>query len=201
MPPKKKTTPKKKVSASTKKVVPLAEPMPIAAAEEPAAPIAAAPTPAEPTVACARERPAEPVTCTVKYTVTTTVVEATPDGVLSMEAIDEELAISFAFPGAFVARLRRGDAVIPGEGAGLATVFRNVTPGEYVLEVDEDAEHAIEAVAYRAAAPEEDVSRRTAAAHAVTAELRGLAADELQGAKYAALLEARDVEDVLFGSG
>ena len=46
-----------------------------------------------------------------------------------------------------------------------------------------------------------DGSRRTASAHAVTAELRALAPDQLQGATYEQLLEARDVEDVLFGSG
>ena len=44
-----------------------------------------------------------------------------------------------------------------------------------------------------------DGSRRTASAHAVTAELRALAPDQLQGATYEQLLEARDVEDVLFG--
>ena len=196
MPAKKKKAPKKK------QVAPAPETTPAAAA----ATATTAPAPAVPV----EERTAAPTApevrgkIRVKYSIYDNEYETT-DGAVTMEALDDELAISFAFPGEFRATLRRADgaAVVEGAGVGLATTFRGCDDGAaYVLEVEEDPARAVDGVAYKApAASTGDVSRRTASAHAVTAELRALAPDQLQGAKYEQLLEARDVEDVLFGSG
>lgn len=182
MPAKRKKAPKKK------QVAPAPETTPAAAAVEE--------TTAAPTAPEVRGK------IRVKYSIYDNEYETT-DGAVTMEALDDELAISFAFPGKFRATLRRADgAAVESEGIGLATTFRGCEDAAYVLEVEEDPARAVDGVAYKApAAPTGDVSRRTASAHAVTAELRALAPDQLQGAKYEQLLEARDVEDVLFGSG
>ena len=109
----------------------------------------------------------------------------------------------FGFPGAFVARLRavEGAAVVEGAPPGLAGRFEGLADGAYVLEVDEDPAEAVASVAVVAAAAPDNPTGRTRAAHEVTATLRGLAPDQLSGAEYDRLREARDVEDVLFGSG
>ena len=103
MPPKTKaaTTKKKKVKKTQVAVAPSEEKPPKAAAQS----TAQAETP----------RDAEPASgrVTVKYNIYDNEY-ATAGGVLTMEALDDELAISFGFPGAFVARLRAvdGDAVV-----------------------------------------------------------------------------------------
>lgn len=125
----------------------------------------------------------------------------TRDGALTMEALDEELAISFGFPGAFVARLRPvdGERVFTCSPPGTAGLFENLPDGDYVLEVDEDPAEAVASVAVVAVARPADLAGKTRAANEVTATLRSMAPGQLAGAEYERLKAARDVEDVLFG--
>ena len=120
-----------------------------------------------------------------------------------METLDDEMCISFAFPGAFRARLLRDGAVVEADASGLAGVFRGLAAGAYTLEVDEDDEQAVAAVAYVAPTTAGGLARKTeGGAAGVTAELRAMTAEQLAeaGPEYQRLLAARDAEDILSGT-
>jgi hypothetical protein len=115
----------------------------------------------------------------------------TPDGPLRRET-DEE-----------------GDTHIVGTLSGLQLVDEGTGQQmTYQLFVDEDevAEDAARGGAARTGyqrADADGLSGATRASAGLTAELKGLSVDELRGQsdKYKALLEARDLEDVLYGAG
>ena len=100
---------------------------------------------------------------TVKYNVEEGEYHTT-DGVLSMREIDEDLAISFAFSGAFRARLKSNEFghVLMASPTGIDGIFEGVFRGGYTLEIDEDPVVPIaDSVAYVApAAVEETLGRR-----------------------------------------
>ena len=135
---------------------------------------------------------------TVKYNVEEGEYHTT-DGVLSMREIDEDLAISFAFSGAFRARLKSNEFghVLVASPTGIDGLFEGVFRGGYTLEIDEDPVVPIaDSIAYVApAAVEETLGTRDE----ITAELRAMDADTLraQGPEYQQLLVARDAEGVL----
>ena len=134
---------------------------------------------------------------TVKYNVEEGEYHTT-DGVLSMREIDEDLAISFAFSGAFRARLKSNEFghVLVASPTGIDGIFEGVFRGGYTLEIDEDPVVPIaDSVAYVAPVAEETLGRRDD----ITAELRSMDADTLraQGPEYQRLLAARDAEGVL----
>ena len=122
----------------------------------------------------------------------------TTDGVLSMREIDEDLAISFAFSGAFRARLKSNEFghVLVASPTGIDGIFQGVFRGGYTLEIDEDPVVPIaDSIAYIAPAVAETVGR----SEDITAELRAMDADTLraQGPEYQRLLAERDAEGVL----
>jgi hypothetical protein len=122
----------------------------------------------------------------------------TTDGVLSMREIDEDLAISFAFSGAFRARLKSNEFghVLVASPTGIDGIFEGVFRGEYTLEIDEDPVIPVaDSVAYVAPVAEETIGKRDD----ITAELRAMDADTLraQGPEYQRLLAERDAEGVL----
>ena len=134
---------------------------------------------------------------TVKYNVEEGEYHTT-DGVLSMREIDEDLAISFAFSGAFRARLKSNEFghVLVASPTGIDGIFQGVFRGGYTLEIDEDPVVPIaDSIAYIAPAVAETVGR----SEDITAELRAMDADTLraQGPEYQRLLAARDAEGVL----
>jgi hypothetical protein len=133
---------------------------------------------------------------TVKYNVEEGEYHTT-DGVLTMREIDEDLAISFAFSGAFRARLKSNEFghVLVASPTGIDGIFEGVFRGGYTLEIDEDPVVPVASVAYVAPAVEETLGRRDE----ITAELRAMDADTLraQGPEYQRLLAARDAEGVL----
>ena len=134
---------------------------------------------------------------TVKYNVEEGEYHTT-DGVLSMREIDEDLAISFAFSGAFRARLKSNEFghVLVASPTGIDGIFEGVFRGGYTLEIDEDPVVPIaDSVAYVAPAVEETLGKRDE----ITAELRAMDTDTLraQGPEYQRLLAARDAEGVL----
>jgi hypothetical protein len=116
-----------------------------------------------------------------------------------MREIDEDLAISFAFSGAFRARLKSNEFghVLVASPTGIDGIFEGVFRGGYTLEIDDDPVVPIaDSIAYVApAAVEETLGRR----EEITAELRAMDADTLraQGPEYQRLLAARDAEGVL----
>ena len=136
------------------------------------------------------------------FTTSSTQVEEgeyhTTDGVLSMREIDEDLAISFAFSGAFRARLKSNEFghVLAASPTGIDGIFEGVFRGGYTLEIDEDPVVPIaDSIAYVAPAVAETVGR----SEDITAELRAMDADTLraQGPEYQRLLAERDAEGVL----
>ena len=136
------------------------------------------------------------------FTTSSTQVEEgeyhTTDGVLTMREIDEDLAISFAFSGAFRARLKSNEFghVLVASPTGIDGVFEGVFRGGYTLEIDEDPVIPVaDSVAYVAPAVAETVGR----SEDITAELRAMDADTLraQGPEYQRLLAERDAEGVL----
>ena len=134
---------------------------------------------------------------TVKYNVEEGEYHTT-DGVLSMREIDEDLAISFAFSGAFRARLKSNEFghVLVASPTGIDGIFEGVFRGEYTLEIDEDPVIPVaDSVAYVAPVAEETIGKRDD----ITAELRAMDADTLraQGPEYQRLLAERDAEGVL----
>ena len=145
MPPKAKATKKQKPRKSQ---VAAAPPM----VQQPAPPVQQQPQ-AAPAPAPAVEAEAAMGRVTVKYNIYKNEYP-TRDGALTMEALDEELAISFGFPGAFVARLRPvdGERVFTCSPPGTAGLFENLPDGDYVLEVDEDPAEAVASVAVVAVA-------------------------------------------------
>ena len=83
---------------------------------------------------------------------------STSDGVLSMREIDDDMAISFAFSGAFRARLRSSEFghVLEAAPPGLDGVFEGVFRGAYTLKIDDGPEVTVaESVAYVVPAVEE----------------------------------------------
>ena len=134
---------------------------------------------------------------TVKYNVEEGEYHTT-DGVLSMREIDEDLAISFAFSGAFRARLKSNEFghVLVASPTGIDGIFEGVFRGGYTLEIDEDPVVLVaDSTAYVAPAVAETVGR----SEDITAELRAMDADTLraQGPEYQRLLAERDAEGVL----
>ena len=115
-----------------------------------------------------------------------------------MREIDEDLAISFAFSGAFRARLKSNEFghVLVASPTGIDGIFEGVFRGGYTLEIDEDPVIPVaDSVAYVAPVAEETIGKRDD----ITAELRAMDADTLraQGPEYQRLLAARDAEGVL----
>jgi len=124
----------------------------------------------------------------------------TTDGVLSMREIDEDLAISFAFSGAFRARLKSNEFghVLMASPTGIDGIFEGVFRGGYTLEIDEDPVVPIaDSIAY--VAPASAVEETLGRSADITAELRAMDADTLraQGPEYQRLLAERDAEGVL----
>ena len=151
------------------------------------------------------------------------------DGVLEWGDIDEKYALSFVFKGSFVPRLvaadgtelrpdgggltrgvdEEGDPTTEGQFSGVALVDDQGAQAVYELLVDED--EGAEAASRAAQGGARGFRREpaggggcvTSGSAALTRELKGMSVDELRegGERYKALLEARDLEDVLYGSG
>ena len=117
-----------------------------------------------------------------------------------MREIDEDLAISFAFSGAFRARLKSNEFghVLVASPTGIDGIFEGVFRGGYTLEIDEDPVVPIaDSIAY--VAPASAVAETLGRSEDITAELRAMDADTLraQGPEYQRLLAERDAEGVL----
>ncbi|TNV76308.1 hypothetical protein FGO68_gene14561 [Halteria grandinella] len=128
------------------------------------------------------------------------------DGVLREDSIDEEYCLSFVFKGNYALQIREEKDperkyLAKAENGDKAWV--NVQEGKvYVLEVDEDAE--VEAERRKNAKPIEfykpEQPKQNARINGLTAQLKGMSIDELKekGDKYKELIEARDLEDILY---
>ena len=101
--------------------------------------------------------PEAPGWVTISYQLSKT-EHTTRDGKLEMARLENEaaLGVSFAYTGAFRARLRAalGGTVIEATPPGIDGVFENLSDGEYLLEVEKDPDatfqpHVNDAVARR----------------------------------------------------
>jgi hypothetical protein len=164
--------------------------------------------PTQPVVEEVKEPPREPVIYQVmvkynhykeKFLVT--------DGVLKEEDIDEQYCLSFVFKGNYALQIREEKdperRYLPKQPDGIKKAWIGVEEGKvYVLEVDEDAE--IEAERKKNAKPIEffkpDKLKENGRINGITAQLKGMSLNELKekGDKYKELIEARDLEDILY---
>jgi len=101
-----------------------------------------------------------------------------------------------------------GEPIVVGQFSGVALADDDDVPRTYQLFVEED--EAAELAARGGAAvttyrgtDAADIRGATSASQALTAELKTLSTEELKGQseRYKALVEARDLEDCLFGAG
>eukprot|EP00039_Didymoeca_costata_P010182 m.136365 g.136365 ORF g.136365 m.136365 type:complete len:266 (+) comp14731_c0_seq1:1812-2609(+) len=130
-----------------------------------------------------------------------------PPGTLSVEDVNERFCFSYGFKGNYKIQLREGP-----ESGGGPYAERNETnfctlklDTEYWCEIDEDKEWLANEEkkgpkkVYKAPT-EKKTTRET---ERITQQLKSLSADELraQGAEYKQMIEARDVEDILYGGG
>ncbi|KAL1524850.1 hypothetical protein AB1Y20_019730 [Prymnesium parvum] len=214
-PPRSKSPSKKGGHAAAPSRAPKARPAGRASAEPRAAPPVAEPPAAQPS---AEEAPTPPLpleekrqeaAVRVKYNHYNKEFALGEGGKLAWAAIDDEYCLSFVFKGSFGKTLvdtANGREFAPDESG----VFCGLSGGcQYDLVVTEDA--AAEAQARKAqggsksysASAAADVSGATAASQQLTRELKGLSVDEIRAGsdRYRALIEARDLEDVLYGSG
>ena len=122
----------------------------------------------------------------------------TIDNVLTWDSIDEQFSFSFVFKGNYELKLRpekERDVYLETNGKS----FINLTQGAiYFVEVVEDPEEANkEKTTYIAPKPEK---KGKTAKDLLTDQLKGMSLEELEakGAKYQEILEAREIEDILY---
>lgn len=129
-------------------------------------------------------------------------------GKLAWESIDEEYCIGFVFKGSFGKTLTHhaSGQVIHHDSDGFFAGLQGEEQYELTITEDEEAEAVARAAkggnkSYKAR--ENDLTGVTTASRMVTEELKGLSVEELRASsdRYKALLEARDLEDVLYGNG
>lgn len=133
----------------------------------------------------------------------------THGGKLDWQTIDEQYCISFVYKGAFGKSLvRTSDGHVFLHDA--SETFMGLVGGDqYDLVVKEDeaaeeeARKGAERKVYRGRDDGVGVTGASNGSKLVTQELKGLSIEELRagGDRYKALLEARDLEDVLYGNG
>ena len=122
----------------------------------------------------------------------------TLDNVLQWDTIDEQFSFSFVFKGEYFLKLRpEKEKEVYLECNGKS--FINTIPGAvYFVEVEEDPEEAAkEKTTY--IAPK--IEKKVKTAHdMLTEELKGMSLEQLEakGAKYQEVLEARELEDILY---
>ena len=122
------------------------------------------------------------------------------DGVIPWDDIEEQYAFSYGYVGNYKLKLRKEkekDIFLKCEdkkfyGLEVGTVYM------IEIENDEEAESKVEKKTYKALAPVNNT--KTTAKDLLTNELKNMSADELReaGDKYKEILEARELEDVLF---
>lgn len=131
------------------------------------------------------------------------------DGVLKEADIDEQYCLSYAFKGNYLMMLREDnkdpdrkylEKLPEGDDKGWINVQLDKV---YVVEIEEDPEEEAERRKnskpiqfYKA----EDQPKKNARIDGITNQLKGMSLDELKdkGAKYKELIEARDLEDILY---
>lgn len=124
---------------------------------------------------------------------------------VEIRAVKDMFSFDYGFKGNYKCHLREGE----GEGAKLyrgdsdriSELLATDPPTTYFVEIEEDAEEVARAKAQpRKVYKAPDVQSGNVATRDLTRQLKGLSVEELksQSARYQDLVEARDLEDVLF---
>lgn len=156
----------------------------------------------------AKEEKEGPSSVMVKYNHYNQIFPLSRKGELDWEVVDEQYCISFVFKGAFGKKLRHvaeGNLVEHDEHGHFCGL---IDGAQYELVVTEDEKAEEEARLKQGDKPrrkltDNSVSGITNASKLLTEELKGLSVEELRAGsdRYKALLEARDLEDCLYGNG
>ena len=123
----------------------------------------------------------------------------TTDGKLTWGAVDDQYSFSFVFEGNFFLKMypeKEKEAYVEQEDR---TFLNLVDGGTYMIEVEEDevAESKIEKTTYKAQVVEKKTKTQ---AELLTDELKNMSLEEIEakGAKMQELLEAREIENILY---
>ncbi|EAR84500.2 hypothetical protein TTHERM_00655280 (macronuclear) [Tetrahymena thermophila SB210] len=123
------------------------------------------------------------------------------DGKLKFSDIDEQYCFSFVFKGNYQLVLKHATSKEVQKSSN--KIFENLIDGQaYVVEVIEDEEESKKEISkpYYASQKEESQKQNNGRINNLTNELKGMSIEELKqkGDKYKELIEARDLEDILY---